>query len=493
MTHSLLPSEPYLREVCFALQSRPEPVYLVGGYVRDYLMGRASHDLDFAVQGDAIRLAREIADAFGASFIPLDQEHDTGRALFQRGGQVDYVDFARVRGQSILDDLAARDFTINAIAISVRDLDCDPPRWLDPLRGLEDIRARVIRATSDRVFLDDPLRMLRAIRQAARLGFSLSPDTEALISRDASLIGRVSFERVRDELAQIIASSEASSHLMRLASLGLLFCILPELETGFEQALRNLDKAERFLDILSGCSTPGDLTESAIAEAFFAFRARLAEHFSQLLSDERDRALIFRMGALFAGDAMPILRFDQQSVSALLQEGEETLCRRAEQAALASQRLRFSKRESQLLSEEIGALGQFQKLVFQDAVDGRDLYRFFAQHGIGGVDVLCLSVIVAWADGLPDRECAIWSRWLAAARWLVRYYVQEWPKIQSLPRLVSGNDLMRELKLKPGPLLGELLEKVREAQAVGEIGSPEAALAWASVHMPAGTGENTGF
>ena len=195
MTHSLLPQEPHLREVCRALQSRPEPIYLVGGYVRDHLMGRASHDLDFAVQGNAIRLAREVADALGASFIPLDQEHDTGRALFQRGGQVDYVDFARVRGQDILEDLAARDFTINAIAIHVQDLDGDPLRWIDPLRGLEDIRARVIRATSDRVFTDDPLRMLRAVRQAAKLGFGLSPATEALMVRDAPLIGRVSFER----------------------------------------------------------------------------------------------------------------------------------------------------------------------------------------------------------------------------------------------------------------------------------------------------------
>ena len=299
---------------------------------------------------------------------------------------------------------------------------------------------------------------------------------------------------VRDELAQIVASEDAARHLSRLASLGLLFRILPELETGWEQALRSLDKAERLLGLLSVCFAPDDAHENAIVETFSTIRARLVEHFARFLSDERDRALICRMAALFVGAATSIAHLECQPGSSALWQGHEgVILQQADQAALALQRLRFSKREALLLSEEITAFGQFQTLACQDAVDARSCYRFFARHGSSGLDILCLAIVAGWAADLPHRDRARWSKWLDAAHLLVSYYAQEWPRILALPRLISGNDLLCRLKLKPGPLLGELLEKVREAQAVGEIGSAEEALAWASAQICAGTGDSANF
>ena len=229
MTRTLLPTAEHLRAVCLALQQRAEPLYLVGGYVRDWLLGRESHDLDFAVQGAAIPLARQVANRLGASFMILDSEHDTARILLRHDGETDHVDFARLRGEDILADLAARDFTINAVAVDLKHLEESDPPLLDPLRGQRDIRTRSLRAASEHAFQDDPLRMLRGVRQAATLGFTIVPETEALIRRDAPLLVRAAQERMRDELARLLACPGAEQQVRYLDQLGLLAPVLPEL------------------------------------------------------------------------------------------------------------------------------------------------------------------------------------------------------------------------------------------------------------------------
>jgi tRNA nucleotidyltransferase/poly(A) polymerase len=406
---------------------------------------------------------------------------------------VDYVDFARVRGQDILSDLAARDFTINAIAIDVRNLESDPLPWIDPLHGREDIRARVIRATSACVFQDDPLRMLRAIRQSAKLGFDLSLETEALIVRDAPLIERVSDERVRDELAQIVAGNGAPRQVRRLASLGLLFRVLPELEGYSEQALCSLDNADNLLEALLDRSAWAGLSADVVS-ALFPYRNDLAGHFAQVLSDERDRALIFKMAALFCGvsvvsdtaapDAALALRqvaTDKQFDSPPQTTRSSTS--QSQMATMALKRLRFSNRETTLLCAEVSSLQQLFTLARRECLDAHDRYRFFARHGQTGLDILCLSLVIGSAGDLPEHDRLGWSRLVEIVRELVAYYYQEWPRVVALPRLISGEDLMRELGLDPGPLVGELLKALREAQSVGELHSADEALVWASKHI----------
>src|SRR5271169_3006684 len=144
-------------------------LYLVGGAVRDLLLDRVSYDLDFAVAEDAIHIARRAANALHADFYVLDESFDTARVILPvENGLRDILDFAAFRGSDLESDLRGRDFTINAIAFDLRN-----QTILDPLGGASDLRAKLIRACSELSLQDDPIRILRAVRQAAAFDFRI--------------------------------------------------------------------------------------------------------------------------------------------------------------------------------------------------------------------------------------------------------------------------------------------------------------------------------
>jgi len=461
---SLLPADSLLREICLVLAAREEPVYLVGGYVRDWLLGQASHDLDLAVEGPAIPLARHIADAFHGAFVLLDQEHDTGRAVLRRRGRSYSIDLARTRGAGILEDLAARDFTVNAMAVNVKDLASPRPTVLDPTGGRSDLRARRIRATSAQTFRDDPLRLLRAVRQAATLGFAIAAETEALIRRDAPLVARPSAERVRDELVQIVGSPAPDRQVRELDRLGLLAPTLPEVAalkekllpqgtSAYEHTVSTLGHLGAILAYLAGRDQAAP--DAEVAPAFAAHRDALQAHLAAVLSDTRTRALTLHFATL-------LQHLDDQAADTL-------------------RRLRLSNAEINLAQQIVGGRRLPAALATGQPAARRGLYRFFRQLGEAGIEVLLLALAAELAD--PRRDQAAWAGLCAAAQQLLDYYAQCWPRIRAMPPLVNGAELMRALKLKAGPAVGELLEVIREAQAIGEIGSAAEALQLAQAHI----------
>ncbi|HLE90151.1 MAG TPA: DUF5678 domain-containing protein, partial [Anaerolineales bacterium] len=147
-----------------------QEIYLVGGAVRDMLLNRLSPDLDFALPSNGVSLARRVANALDANFMVLDDERDTGRVIVtESDGTRTFLDFATYRGGSTLEaDLRARDFTINAIAFDLRT-----QTLIDPLNGASDLRAKSIRACSPTSLMDDPVRILRGVRQAAAFEFKI--------------------------------------------------------------------------------------------------------------------------------------------------------------------------------------------------------------------------------------------------------------------------------------------------------------------------------
>ena len=199
------------------------PVYLVGGAVRDLLLGRERTDVDVAVEGDAIELARHLAAAAGQV-----REHERFGTATVRLGDLE-VDLARtrteeyerpgalpdVRPAEIADDLRRRDFTINAMAVPL----ADPDSVLDPHSGREDLEAGRLRILHQASFRDDPTRALRAARYSARFGFELESETEAAL-RDADL-ATVSADRIEAELQRIVGEEEWKRAFQLLADWGL--------------------------------------------------------------------------------------------------------------------------------------------------------------------------------------------------------------------------------------------------------------------------------
>lgn len=204
------------------------PTILVGGAVRDALLGRpAVHDLDFAVQGNALSLGRAVANAIKGDFYVLDATRGTARVLLptrpDRPALI--MDFAACRGPDWRSDALARDFTINTLAVSL-----EQGTLLDETGGLADLQAGVIRAVTPQAIEDDPVRALRAVRLACALDMRIAPDTADLVRAGSALLSRPSVERLRDELMAILALDNAARATQMLDSFGLLSPLLPEIE-----------------------------------------------------------------------------------------------------------------------------------------------------------------------------------------------------------------------------------------------------------------------
>jgi len=195
--------------------------------VRDALLRRKIHDLDFILPGNAVKVSRQIANRLGAAFFPMDEEYDTGRVILNSndGGRLT-LDFAAQRGDSLESDLRGRDFTFNAMAVEVHQ----PQAILDPLGGAADLLAKQIRPCSPSAFVNDPIRVLRAIRQAAVFGFHILPETRALMRSAAPFLPDISPERMRDELFRLLEGPRVATSIRALDMLGALFYVLPEME-----------------------------------------------------------------------------------------------------------------------------------------------------------------------------------------------------------------------------------------------------------------------
>jgi tRNA nucleotidyltransferase/poly(A) polymerase len=209
--------------------------YLVGGAVRDMLLGRPTHDLDFVLPADAVKISRRVADALHAAFYPLDEERDTGRVVqIDPDGSRQVIDFSVLRGPDLESDLRARDFTVNAIALDLHA----PQVLIDPLGGAADLHAKRLRACSPLSFEEDPLRVVRGVRLAAAFGFRILPETRRQMGQAVSSLERISPERLRDELFRMLGGPQPWTAIRALDLLGALPYILPELP-----ALKGVDQS----------------------------------------------------------------------------------------------------------------------------------------------------------------------------------------------------------------------------------------------------------
>jgi tRNA nucleotidyltransferase (CCA-adding enzyme) len=236
-------------------------IYLVGGTVRDILLGEESFDVDVAVEGDAISFARRLAAELGGTCRPHEQ-FGTAVVFYGEGEHIDVVTarteryaasaaLPTVEPSTIQDDLFRRDFTINALAASL--LPGDFGRLVDPFGGRDDLGAGTIRVLHDRSFVDDPTRIFRAIRYENRYGFRMDARTETLAREavESGLVGQLSAARLTDELVALLSEAEVAGAIRRLAELGVDHALHPRLaadEEAVELSAR-LEALKRELDV----------------------------------------------------------------------------------------------------------------------------------------------------------------------------------------------------------------------------------------------------
>ena len=483
------PHPPLLDKVRDALPD--QDITLVGGAVRDMILNRLSRDFDFAVPAGGISLARRVARALDANFMILDEERDTGRVIvIDEDDSRTYLDFATYRGGDKLeDDLRARDFTINAIAYDLKN-----NSLIDPLNGADDIRARIIRACSPTSLTDDPIRILRGVRLAAAFDFKIDLATRSAMKDAASLLPNVSPERQRDELFKILEGPKPDSSMRALEMLGIFPHMMPELSAmkGCEQSpphvydvwehtLKVLGHLEAILAALESGSGGDDPFLNALVSALGKYREKFESHFTESLNTDRSvRAALF-FAALYHDVEKPAtktveytgrIRFFDHDVQG------------AKVASMRGHKFNQSNDEIQRVKKIIFNHMRFHFFTMQleekkKEPTRKSIYRFFRDAGEAGVDLTLLGL--ADLRGTRDHTQTM-ENWQAALNIAGIFLENYWEKREETvapPRLLDGNELMKELNLDAGRIIGQLLEAIREGQAVGEVSTREEALALA--------------
>lgn len=458
------------------LATRSARVYLVGGAVRDRLLGRPTHDLDLSVDGQASTLARALADSIGASFYVMDEQFDVARVIVTNDGERDVVDFARLRGGSLEEDLGSRDFTLNALAAEARTWDGAAEGVIDPFGGLEDLAAHRLRAVTPFVFANDPVRLVRAVRMEAELGVALDEPTAALARRDAGLLANAPGERLRDEFVRILGAVNVLRQLRRLDELGLLDALLPELvslRATTQSAPHSYPVLEHSLYAVAAAEEAERSGYLNLAQG--AFGGQLRAHFAQATSGGRTRRELLRLTLLLHDIGKPATRSIQPDGRIRFLNHEAVGAGMVEPIL---RRLRFSDKEITHVQTMVANHLRPILLAQSGGVSDRAVHRFFRDTGDAGVDV----AVHAWCDQratygdalLPDVDAALQG---VIGRLLDRYYHAR-AQVVSPPLLLNGTEIMRHLNLAAGPRIGMLLDALREAQAAGQVRTREQALDW---------------
>ena len=463
--------------------------WVVGGAVRDALLGRAVHDWDFAVDRHALRLARAVADALGGAYYTLDAERGTGRVLLtaEDGAQLN-LDFAELRGGGLHEDLLLRDFTINAMAIDEMD------QLVDPLGGEWDLACHLIRATGEWAFCDDPLRTVRAVRQAHQFSFTIDSQTQSWIRRDAHRLAAPSKERVRDEFIRLIELPGAVLALEQLADFGLLRFIVPVLEglgevpqawphrfDAWRHTLFVVDNLEGVVAVATGeepaalaLSDAPDYVWDDIRSTLARFASALDAHLAEEVSSGHGRLLLLKLVTLLH-DAGKLETISTDGDGGIHFYGHSRAG--ALLAEVALEGLRFSSREQARASCMVRGQLRPGQLGRESDVTRRAVYRYYRDLGDAGVDTVLLGLADYLATWGPNVQEESWHRWLEIADMLLNHYFNHYDETVSPLPLLSGRDVMEELALAPGPQIGEVLEAVLEAQAAGEVVTRDEALA----------------
>lgn len=479
---------PLLDKVRHALPD--QEIYLVGGAVRDMILNRISRDLDFALPSGGISHARRVAKALDANFMILDEERDTGRVIFIDSDNTrTYLDFATYRGAILEEDLRDRDFTINAIAFDFR-----ANTLIDPLNGASDLRENIIRACSPTSLKDDPLRILRAIRLAAAFDFKIDLDTRNAMKEAASLLPNVSPERQRDELFKILEGPHPDASMRALEMLGVFPSLMPELSAmkGVEQSpphvhdvwehtLKVLGYLEAILAALETGASNDDPFHAMFIARLGKYREQFAAHFAESLNTDRSiRAALF-FAALYHDVSKPTTKTIEANGRIRFFDHD------VKGAGVASKRghyFNLSNDEIDRIKKVIFHHMRFHFFTSQlerknEKPSRKAIYRFFRDSGEAGVDLVLLGL--ADRRGTHDRTLTEehWKTNLEIAHTFLENYWEKREEIISPPRLLDGYDLIKELNLEPGRIIGQLLDAIREEQAVGNIQTREQALEFA--------------
>ncbi len=445
----------------------PCRIFLVGGYIRDALIfdkRKAQHtetslapffkpkDLDYAVaDASAFAFAHHVSLSIGGHFVALDEENDTARVVLNDGTT---LDFAGCVGGQIESDILRRDFTINALY-----WDPEKPDMVNDLvGGIEDIANKQVRAIAREAFIDDPLRLLRAFRFAALLDFKIEETTANWIKEEHKRIKQVAAERVSLELFSAFAVHKSEAVLWAMAKCGLLEDLLPELSPTrqipqnshhhlglFEHSIETLVQAEKILQ-----SSPIKLLEKLDEEISFGVTRFAATKVAALLHD-----------------------IGKPKTWKVTEEGKHTFIGHEtlgfEMISDIAARLKWARTTERLIAKLVKWHLRPGQLFHNGQPTVKAVHRFYRQVGRDLPELIILSLADLQATQGPallgDKTNVLRQNLIE----LFNGYFVFMEEVEQIPKILDGKDVMRVLQLSPGPIVGDILKMLEEAQGINQV------------------------
>lgn len=455
-------SNPAVAQVLQLAQQEKRKLFLVGGYLRDQVMRRVRAkafplDFDFTVLGgSAIQFAHKVANSLSGHFVLLDTACDTARVVLPSG---DFFDFAGCLGQDLENDIKRRDFTINSLA-----WDADRPHELIDYLGAEkDIADKTVRLISEQALLDDPLRLLRAFRFSASLAFEIAKESLPLLAKHVSLLQNVAHERISYELLSLLESSSAGPSLIKMGEIGLLEEIFPELvdtRRVTKNAYHHLGLFEHSLEAVIQC-------EKTLPEMPEWARESFAAPLGSLVS----RGAATKLACLLHDIGKP-------DTWVVTDEGKHTFIGHdklgAEMCDVLAKRLKWSKPLNQFVEKLVRWHLRPGHLYQQGEPTDKALFRFYRLIDKETPELVLLALADFRSTCGPGLQAGRENAEQKLFELLNKYcvYVEGQQKVR---RLIDGEELMKLLGIKQGPIVGQILEELVEAQALNEVQSHEQA------------------
>lgn len=434
-------------------------IYLVGGSVRDYLMGIESHDRDIIVMDeDAKNFSLKLQKLFDATFVPLDEENKIYRLVMS--DKINYIDITNPVGGTIEKDLMRRDLTINAIAVNINSGEV-----VDISGGVTDIKNKCIHCVNEQNFVDDPLRLLRVYRFQSLYNFSIAPETLSAICKYVELIKKPAFERINYEVLRLFSGRYAHVALENMNKTWLLEEIFP-----FVKELKQVPpNSHHHLDLLHHSIE----TVKQIQEIYDNAQDEVKEHL-----DRVDFGGFSRLAHLkFAGFIHDIGKFSTWTIE---EGGRHRFIGHddvgSKLAGTMLKKMHFSNKQVDYLTKMIKFHIYPSQLMSSPQITEKIMMRFVRKLDANSID----NIILAMADRLsargPEITDEVVEHNINLLTTLMKFYLDVRETLKPLPIFLTGNDVMEILNIKPSPKLGKIMNSLHEAQLNGDVQTREQAV-----------------
>ncbi|UCC95644.1 MAG: CCA tRNA nucleotidyltransferase [Candidatus Omnitrophota bacterium] len=449
---------PYLSLLSLLAKKQKINVWLVGGILRDAQLRRKKEflDFDFCVEKNVFSFVKDFSKKISSKYIILDERQGSFRVIVKRNSKVYTYDFTRIRGRDLCEDLILRDFSINTLAINLND---KKKKIIDYFGARGDLKRKTIRAIKEKVLFDDPLRILRGFTFTAQYNFTIEPSTLKAMAKYKKFLHNVSGERVTEELFKIFASDYSYKVFMLMDRLKIIDEIIPYIQKSravSQGPYHHLGVWKHSLETLRKFEL--------LYQRRFRNNKDIFTYLHEELVQARKRIQIIKLACLLHDIGKPFAkkRLRKKTIFHTHEKIGRDLVEKL------SCRLRLSFREKEVLKRLVYWHLRPGYLADQKVPSQRAIYRFFRDTETEGVGVILLSLADWRATRGPlvdERKRARHERVMLK---LIEHYFRQKTKIP-LPKIIDGYDVMRKFNLSPSPIIGQILRKVKEEQALGKI------------------------